>query len=412
MSRLHHNEKGHVSPWLGEELSRMRHARVQINLPATTQGATLYLLGMCHKQSTWPLRISINGHELPPVVTRENWGYLWCEVAVPSRDLRDGSNEVILWTDSVAMNAWSLALDPAEPQGRSAVSYDAGATWHDHGLGYLSNMRGEYVVRIRLTEGQDPEPPEMIWEDSDHPAVAALREILPTDVTRDASRLERVQRLSSWLASSWEHTNSDRTSQYAPWDAATILEWGKSEVGHNGVRPVVMCVQFAVAFVSACQALGIAARCAAVTRGVHTGEGHFVAEVWLPECEKWVLVDPNTDAMFWKGDEPLSLKEVQAHIGDLSGIIRFGGGAAFQRQFTHMAKFMDSTLVTGACYTHRSIWPRADFLSRPDLSPPAHGAQAYCETDLVWESSDLTDGFGMFCSFVDPDHFDRPPHFS
>ena len=58
-----------------------------------------------------------------------------------------------------------------------------------------------------------------------------------------------------------------------------------------------MCVHYAVAFVSCCQALGIPARCAAVTGALNSGPGHFVAEVWFEDYAKWVVVDPNTDAL-------------------------------------------------------------------------------------------------------------------
>jgi hypothetical protein len=51
---------------------------------------------------------------------------------------------------------------------------------------------------------------------------------------------------------------------------------------------------------------------------------------------------------------------------------------------------------------------RADLLSRPEFSPPGHGATSYCETGLVWEKRDAA-GLGMFPAFAAPAYFDRAP---
>ncbi len=60
---------------------------------------------------------------------------------------------------------------------------------------------------------------------------------------------------------------------------------------------------------------------------------------------------------------------------------------------------------------HRSIWPRTDFLTRPELSPPAHGATAYSEINLIWETKDLHEGLGMFPYFTDKEYFNNRPDY-
>ena len=105
------------------------------------------------------------------------------------------------------------------------------------------------------------------------------------------------------------------------------------------------------------------------------------------------------------------MTEVQRAGRDLSELIEWGPGNEFQRTFPHMVKFVEESLQTGLCFRHRSIWTRADLLSRPELSPPGHGSLAYCETGLVWERRDLERGFGMFPYFADPSYFDAPPSF-
>ncbi|MCC7264750.1 MAG: transglutaminase domain-containing protein [Candidatus Latescibacteria bacterium] len=407
MSRLYHTEKGHVVPTMGEELSRFRRARKVLDLPATSAPATLYLLARPWGPTAPPLQLRLNGKALPPLAPGPA-GYTWYQLEVAPTALQAGSNTLELWAESAAMDAWALALEGGHAQPQSWASDDGGQSWRNQAMGCLNCERGEYVVRIRLAEGEDPPPPALVWEDPRHIRVQALRELIPVQAKQAASPLAQVQALSTWLASSWEHTSSGRAAQYTPWDAPTILSWGPSQRGHNGQRPIAMCVHYAVALVSCCQALGIPARCAAVTGALNSGDGHFIAEVWLAEFGKWVMVDPNTDAIAWKDGVPLSIPEIQREGAGLGALLRFGPGAVFQRGFPHMVAFADQNLKQGVCFAHRSVWWRADLLSRPEFSPSGHGATSYCETGLVWEKSDAA-GLGMFPAFADPAYFDRAP---
>ncbi len=408
MSKLYFSENGRVVATLCEELTTYRRARKVLRLPSTTAPGTLYLLARSYEGSALPLRVSVNGTEVPPVQPGNSIRYSWYSVSIAPSLLRPGDNTFGFWTDATAMNAWSLAMEGGYAGPESFISDDGGATWRSEKMGYLNVQRGEYVVRVRLAEGQAPAPPSMVWEDPSNLRLTHLRKIMPPGAVDAGPLMGRVRALTSWLSSSWEHTDSGRAVQYAPWDVETILAWGKAQSGHNAQRPIVMCVHYAAAFVSCCQAVGIPARCA-VLKGTPTGrDGHFVAEVWFEEYGKWVMVDPNTDAVLWKGGVPLSIPDIQQAGGDLSELIVWGPGAEFQRTFPHMVKFVQENLQKGVCFRHRSIWPRADLLSHPELSPPGHGAVSYCETDLVWEKKDMHK-FGMFPYFADPDYFEAPP---
>ncbi len=249
----------------------------------------------------------------------------------------------------------------------------------------------------------------MTWESADHPRARSLRECIPGRIRNATDRLAQVRGLSSWLAASWEHSGSSPATVYAPWDAETILAWGGSKQGHNNERSITMCVHYAVAFVSACQVLRIPARCAALMGTPNGYDGHFVAEVWFDECNKWVMVDPNSDAMFFRSGQPLSIAEIQEIGGGLAPYIEWGSGTRYQQTFSHMRDFIRNNLLQGVCFRHRSVWPRTDFLSHPEHSPPGHGSVSYCETDLVWTETDLESGFGMFRCFGAPDYFNAPP---
>ena len=408
MSKLYYTENGHVVPTLCEEVTTYRRARKVLRLPATSGPGTLYLLARCYKGSASPLRVSVNGREVPPIPPGDPAAYFWYAIQIDPSLLVEGASTFEFWADATAMNAWSLAMEGGYASPESFISDDGGGTWRNERMGYLNVQRGEYVVRMRLAEGEDPPPPRMVWEDASNPRLARLRQIMPPMTVDDGPLMRRVRALSSWLSASWEHTSSGRAAQYAPWDVETILAWGKARSGHAGQLGITMCVHYGAAFVSCCQAVGIPARCAVLMGTPNGYNGHFVAEVWFEEYGKWVMVDANADAIVFKDGVPLSIPEIQRAGDDLSGLIEWGPGAQFQRTFPHMVEFARNNLEKGVCFRHRSIWHRADFQTHPELTPPGHGSTSYCETGLIWEKRDLKD-FGMFPYFGDAAYFDAPP---
>ncbi|MCY3713714.1 MAG: transglutaminase-like domain-containing protein [Gemmatimonadetes bacterium] len=409
MSRLYHNESGRVIASLCEELTRFRRVRVILNLPATGSDAILYLLVRPHRVGDNPLHWSVNGICQEAIEAGEDLHYRWYERTVKPGHLRDGNNTVELWTDDAAMTGWSLALEAGGATSNSSLTDDGGESWRSHRMGYLNAVEGNYCVRIRLEEGRDDPPPDMAWESAGHPRAQTMRDRIPRGIVNGSDRLTQVRALSAWIAASWEHSGSRRGTAYAPWDAETILAWGVSRHGHSGESSITMCVHYAVAFVSACQALGIPARCSALMGTPNSYEGHFVAEVWFDDYRKWVMVDPNIDAILFHGGKPLSIPEIQGLNGGLAPYVEWGSGTRFQRTFSHMRDFIRNSLLRGVCFRHRSIWPRTDFFSHPELTPPGHGSVSYCETDLVWSEPDREAGFGMFRYFAPDAYFAAPP---
>jgi len=407
LSKLYFTEAGHVITNFGEEVTRFRRARKILQLPATRETASLFVLARSHRSDAPRLRVSVNRFELPPVPPETHRIHLWHHVPISADLLRPGTNTFEFWTETSSMTGWSLAMEPGHSNPQSYVSDDGGRTWRNGRMGYLNIERGEYAVRVRLAEGNDPPPPAPSWEDPENPRLASLLQKLPRKAVRDGVLIDRVRILATWLASSWEHTGSNIASQFAPWDAETVLAWGASQCGHDGRRPVVMCIHYGVALVSACQALGIPARCAILIGTPNGTDGHFCAEVWSEHHRKWVFVDPNVDALFFSGEEPLSLSQVQAKLPDLSGVVRFGPGTASQRKNSRIASFLDG-YSEGKYFKHRSAWYRSDFLTHPEETPPAHGAVSYCETGLVWDAADR-EIFPMFPYFGDAEYFDAAP---
>ena len=408
MSRLYYSEEGRVTPSLCEELTQFRRVRKHLVLPATAEVAQVFILARSYPGNDSPLHLAINDIEVAAIEPVQA-AYYWYCVDVAADVLRSGANTFELWSDTSSMDSWSLALEAGHAQPNSEVSDDAGDSWRRERMGYLNCVRAEYVVRVRLAEGEDPAVPPVVWEDPDSPRMASLRALVPAAARQSGSVRDQVRALSSWLASSWEHTGSGRATQYAPWDAETLLSWAPRQEGHNGKRPIAMCVHYAAALVSAAQSVGLAARCAVTTEAPNGGAGHFVAEVWDPEDGRWFVVDPNSDALFVADGELLTMTQIQQMGASIGDHIEWGPGTEFQLTFPHIVEFCETNLKQGVCFEHRSVWHRADLLTRPWLSPPGHGSLTYCETGLVWEERDLDRGFGMFPSFGSPDWFDEPP---
>ena len=409
MSKLYATETGRVVRALGEELTTFRRARKLLDLPVTAEPAHLYVLARAHAPEPGPLHVAVNGQTFASVEAKTPGTWHWFDLEVPPGRLADGENTIELWTDATAMTSWALAMEPGHAEPASFTSDDAGKTWRNEQMGHLNASRGEYVIRVRLAGGDDPSPPVLVHENLSHPKVDALRAKLPKAARSDASLYDRVRAISAWIAGSFEHRSSDRASMYAPWDAETILAWGASDTGHAGQTTITMCVHYAVAFVSACQVSNISARCAVTTGALDSGVGHFVAEVWLPDLQKWIMVDPNLDYIVRQGDNLLSLPEIHALGPRIKECIDYGAGTDYQRTFPHINAFIESSIEKNICFKHRGVWPRADLLSNPRFSPPDHGSLNYCENDIVWEQRNFHEGFGMFRYFATDDYFSAAP---
>jgi hypothetical protein len=114
--------------------------------------------------------------------------------------------------------------------------------------------------------------------------------------------------------------------------------------------------------------------------------------------------------LFYRDGTPLSVSEIQSAAPDeLRRLVAWGQGSEFQCRYPAIAAFVRDNYLRGVFIRHRSLWARTDFFSHPELTPPAHGATAYCETGLVWETRDLHCGFGMFPYFGAAAYFDAPP---
>ena len=411
MTKLYYTESGHSMPNLAEELTTFRRVRKVLTLPPTASPAMLYFLARAHEGEKLPLHISVNGTTLPPMPPQQAW-HTWYEMPIDFGLLQAGDNTFEFWTDSTAMNSWALGLEAGHADPNSYVSDDSGRSWRNHHMAYLNVVRAEYVVRVRLAEGEDPTPPPMVFNDPDDRRLESLRAIMPAQaLDQSLPKLERLRSISTWLASSWEHTPAAPGLGVinSPWDPETVLAWAPGQCGHNGLRPTANCIFYGVAFANAAQAIGVPARCAIFAGKPGKADGHFTAEYWSDEHQKWAMVDPNFDDFFLRDGVPLSVSELQKLGSDLGDVTARGPGAESQRPNQRVHRWFDSHERRARSLEFRTVWYRADQLTRPEFSPPAHGGGgAYTETGIVWEERDK-DTWPMFPHFGSPDYFDAPP---
>jgi hypothetical protein len=129
------------------------------------------------------------------------------------------------------------------------------------------------------------------------------------------------------------------------WDAQHILQavWNDPSIGF-------MCDAYAATYVSACVSLGLNARM------IHLGDdkynGHYAAEIWSDEHDKWIFMDPLYDRHFSLPDTPLSAVELhnvwkQGRVQEIAAHGQGGAvahGATLSRDYANL--FQDIQLVT------------------------------------------------------------------
>jgi hypothetical protein len=239
--------------------------------------------------------------------------------------------------------------------------------------------------------------------------VQAFVDQLPAEALASSDPLTTARALSTWVCRSWRYRNTSEATQYTPWDPPTILSWGAREQGHAGNLPVVMCVHYALVLTAACQALGIPARCAVLTGSVNGFDGHFVTEVWSERLGRWVMLDPTFDVVVITPNGPAGLNTIRDLGTEVRHHLVAGHGIEERLAMPSQRLWFEENLLKGVCFRNRSLWPRSDFLSRPDLTPPGHGSASYTELDLVWDERCRDNGFGMFRYFGAVEWFEAPP---
>lgn len=120
--------------------------------------------------------------------------------------------------------------------------------------------------------------------------------------------LEKAIGLLHWTTSRWQH-NGGRSAGTV--NAFEILQRADAGEGFS-------CAEFAVVFATAANAVGIPARVVNLrireAETATSGAGHSLAEVYIREYKKWVMMDPQSDLVAFMQDRPLSALELRMAI--------------------------------------------------------------------------------------------------
>ena len=124
----------------------------------------------------------------------------------------------------------------------------------------------------------------------------------------NSADIDIVLSVLNWTHNQWKHNGSNEPSKT---DALTILKEAKD-------GKTFRCVEYGIVLTSALQALNFKARVVGLkTADVETkkyGAGHVLAEVWMPQFDKWVLIDGQFNVMPILDNIPLNAVEFQQAI--------------------------------------------------------------------------------------------------
>ena len=400
MSRLYLSERGRMLMADNEEITRWRWAGKRFRLPraAADASADLWLCLQVCDGNRLPLDVQLNGTPLARVApeSHPHGNYWWARVPVPHRRLKAGINDIQLRCDAQAMNAWMLGMEHGHTTPNSAVSTDRGRIWRNHDMGIRNVMRGEYLVRLRshARSLKDPTPPTITYEDPGHARVRESSDLVPARIRKMRDPWKQILALRTWVATRWSHRPFGPC--YTPWDPWSILDWAGSNRGHGQRGTIVMCVHFGALFAALAAALGHRARCIVATEDPNTPSGHFMAEVWDPKRETWVLHDPNYD-LHYEDAAPLSAIELacRSHDGlSFDPLVRTGKGTPTGPR--RVVDYFNRYYRTGRGFHHTGVWAANQFVSDPTTAPPNHGSPCYTETGILWYNPPGMDLAPMF----------------
>lgn len=121
---------------------------------------------------------------------------------------------------------------------------------------------------------------------------------------------EKVKTIASWVHGLWEHDGYNTPKQN---DALYILNEVKA-----GQR--FRCVEYGIVTTACLNAIGLPSRTLSLktknAESTPSGAGHVVMEVFLKDMNKWIMVDPQWDAIPWSKGKPLNAVEFQKAITD------------------------------------------------------------------------------------------------
>jgi tetratricopeptide (TPR) repeat protein len=129
-------------------------------------------------------------------------------------------------------------------------------------------------------------------------------------VAKDTSDYQKLLTVSHWAHTQWEHNGQNQPTSGDP---ITILQ--EAAQGKQ-----FRCVEYSEVLCGALNSLGIPTRVLSLKTGdVETrpsGAGHVVTEAYLRDLDKWVMIDPQWDAIPLLDETPLNAVELQRALAE------------------------------------------------------------------------------------------------
>jgi hypothetical protein len=163
--------------------------------------------------------------------------------------------------------------------------------------------------------------------------------------------IDKVLLILNWTHNQWKHNGSNEPSKN---DALTILKEAK-----DGKK--FRCVEYGIVSSSALQALNYKSRVLGLkTADVETkrySAGHVLAEVWMPQFNKWVLIDGQFNVMPILENVPLNAVEFQQAISENKKykLIDINGEVSEKRRKSYVSFVFDYLYYLDARFDNRNI---------------------------------------------------------
>lgn len=143
------------------------------------------------------------------------------------------------------------------------------------------------------------------FSDYNHPKSKKLRNLYELEilVANEPTQLQKQLSAMNWVHSLWVHYP---TNICASLDALSILDEVKA-----GKR--FRCVEYAVVLSEVLEAIGFPARAVELNKegmSFGVGKSHEVVEVWNDEYRKWIMLDPQNNAIWTSKDTILNAYEI------------------------------------------------------------------------------------------------------
>jgi hypothetical protein len=199
------------------------------------------------------------------------------------------------------------SIDPSTGNSTPKIlGLDLKSKWQSNSTGtgiFITEVKNYPLVRSSF---------DFVHENPALPELQEFRRQFKLDQVVDGAKTEweKIKRLRAWTAANWDwFLPNSEFEDFLSWDASKILS-GPAAPGNLSKRGG-NCLHYAIVFAQACQSFGIPARI--VNTNYAIWGGHELVEVWSRDYEKWIMVDPNFDSMFYLKKDGIPLNILELH---------------------------------------------------------------------------------------------------